>query len=134
MHFLVYRSINFGYTIQQPMILTHRFPATCGNFNSGSHILFTSFLGIFHIKHLSYCMDQLFVVLFNHCLSQHILQFDVTQLARTVSYQIIKVYLADLQFHSNVMGYHIQLFEHAIIVLRFPWHSSGARFTLSPSP
>ena len=42
-------------------------------------------------------------------MSQHVLQFYVTQLARTVSYQTIKVYLAGLQFHSNVMGYQIQL-------------------------
>ena len=42
-------------------------------------------------------------------LLQHILQFYVTQLARTVSYRTIKVYLAGLQFHSNVMAYHIQL-------------------------
>ena len=57
-------------------------------------------------SYLSFCQSSCVIPL---PLSQHVLQFYVTQLARTVSYQTIKVYLAGLQFHSNVMGYQIQL-------------------------
>ena len=41
--------------------------------------------------------------------SEIVLQFYVTSLARTVSYQTIKVYLASIQYYNIVLGHHISI-------------------------